>query len=146
MDDTIQQHRIRRRSGQRIPLQAQLQITTLDGKPIAPLSCCRNIGLGGLSGTAAEGIPPGTAVQIALRLPSGRTFQARGRVAWSMTTLRPSLLSTPRGTNDDARFGIAFDDALTQSLLPIAQLLVARDAERQRANRIRRLRLLPIHA
>ena len=146
MDSTTRQNRNRGRGGERIPLHSRLHLTTLDGKPIAPLGRCTNISLGGLRVSAAEGVPPGTAVRIELRLPSGRSFRTRGHVAWLMTTLHPRLLSTPTGRDDDANFGIAFDDLSTQTLLPIARLLVARDSERRRARRIRRLNNMSIHA
>lgn len=146
MATPTRQHRKPVRSGERIQLHARLQLTTLDGKPLAPLGCCTNIGLGGLRVTAAEGVPPGTVVQIEVQLPSGRCFRTRGHVIWLITTLHPRLLSTPTGSGDDASFGIAFDDVSTQSLLPIARLLVARDAERRRARRIRRLHNMSIHA
>jgi hypothetical protein len=146
MDIQIRQHRRTGRSGDRIRLHSRLQLTTRDGKPIAPFACCTNIGLGGLRVTAAKGVPPGTIVQVEMRLPSGRSFKTRGHVVWLTTTLRPRLLGTPTGGDDDASFGIAFDDVSTQSLLPIACLFAARDAERGRARRIRRLHNLPIHA
>ena len=146
MNRTAQQDRIPGRGGERIPLHARLQLTTLDGKPIAPLGRCINISLGGLRVAAAEGVPLGTAVQIELRLPSGRSFRSRGHVAWLMTTLHPRLLGTPTGRDDDASFGIAFDDVSTQTLLPIARMLVARDAERRRSRRILRLHNLSIRA
>jgi hypothetical protein len=146
MDLTTRQNRISNRGAERLRLHARLHLTTLDGKPIAPLSRCTNISLGGLRATAAEGVRPGTIVQIELQLPSGRSFRTRGRVAWLMTTLHPRLLSTPTGRDDDAKFGIAFDDVSTQDLLPIARLFVARDDERRRARRIRHLHNLPIHA
>ncbi len=135
-----------KRSGERIPLHAALHITTADGKPAAPLSRSTNIGLGGLCVTAAEGLALDTPVLLAMKLPSGRTFRARGRVAWLMTTLHHSLLSTPTGRDDDAIFGIAFDGTSTSSLLPIARLLAAREAERRRARRIQRIHSLRIHA
>lgn len=134
------------RREERIPLHARLQLTTLDGKPVAPLGRCTNVSLGGLRVTAAEGLPPGTPVQIELRLPSGSIVHARGHVAWLMTTLHPRLLGTPTGREDDARFGIAFDAGSTGDLLPIARLFVARDDERRRARRVRRLHPLRIHA
>lgn len=146
MKNAIRQHRMPGRSGERIPLHARLHITTLDGKPIAPLSHCTNISLGGLRVTAAEGVAPGSSVWVELRLPSGRSFRARGHVAWLMTTLHLRLLSTPTGRGDDANFGIAFDDASSQTMLPVARLLLARDAERRRARRIRHLHQRSIHA
>lgn len=146
MPRALRSHRNPRRTAERIPLHARLQLRTVDGKPVAPLSRCTNIGLGGLRVSAAEGLAPGTPVQVSLKLPSGRLFETHGHVAWSRTTLHPSILGTPRGNDDDASFGIAFDDVSTQALLPIARLLVARDGERRRARRIRRLHGLPIHA
>ena len=134
------------RRAARIPLHARLQLTTLEGKPVAPLCRCTNVSLGGIRVTAAEGLKPGTLLQIELRLPSGRIFQTRGRVAWLKTTLHPSLLSTPTGRDDDASFGLAFDGASTQMLLPIASLYVARIAERRRARRIRLAHRPSIHA
>jgi len=135
------------RGEERIALHARLQLTTLDGKPVAPLGRCTNVSLGGLRATAAEGVAPGTALLIELRLPTGRMFRTHGRVAWLKTTVHPSLLSTPKGRDDDAEFGLAFDGISTESLMPIASLFVARHAERRRAHRIRLLHhLLPIHA
>jgi hypothetical protein len=113
---------------------------------LARASRCLDIGLGGLGAAAADGIPPGTPVEIELRLPSGRRFRSRGRVAWSKTTLHPALFGTPRGRNDDASFGIAFEEISTQDLLPIARLLAAREDARRRARRIRRLHGLPLPA
>ena len=134
------------RRAERIPLHARLQLTTLDGKPVAPLCRCTNGSLGGIRVTAAEGVTPGTVLQIELRLPSGRRFQARGRVAWLKTTLHPSLLSTPTGRDDDASFGLAFEGASTETLWPIANLYAARIAERRRARRIRFAHPRSIHA
>jgi hypothetical protein len=134
------------RRGERIPLHASLRITTPDGRPVAPLARCTNIGLGGLRVTAAEGLPPLSIVDVELRLPSGRLFRTRGHVAWLRMTVHPLMLGTPRGRDDDACFGIAFDDTSTQTLLPIARLLVARDDERRRARRIRRVHTLRLHA
>lgn len=146
MDIATRQHRMPGRSGERIRLRSRLQLTTVDGKPIAPLACCTNISLGGLRATAAEGIPPGSVVQIELPLPSGRPLKTRGHVVWLRTTLHSRLLGTPAGRDDDASFGIAFDDISTQALLPVARLFSARDAERRRAQRIRRIYNLSIHA
>jgi hypothetical protein len=47
---------------------------------------------------------------------------------------------------DDALFGIAFDNLDPEALLPIARLIVARQGERRRARRLRRFAELPIHA
>jgi hypothetical protein len=146
MDIRNRRNRKPGRSEERIRLYSRAHLTTLDGKPLAPLACCTNISLGGLRVTAAQGIPPGTQVQIELQLPSGGLFKTHGRIAWLMTTLHPRLLGTPTGRDDDACFGIAFDDPSTQTLLPVARLFDARDAERRRARRIRRLHNLPIHA
>jgi len=146
MEITTRQKRISDRGAERIRLHARLHLTTLDGKPIAPLCRCTNISLGGLRVSAAEGVPPGTIVQVELQLPYGRCFRTRGRIAWLVRTLHPRLLGTPTGRDDDASFGIAFDDLTTESLLPIARLFVARDDERRRATRIRRLHNLAIHA
>ncbi len=146
MNRLTRQTRTRSRREERIPLHARLQLTTLDGKPVAPLGRCTNVSLGGLRVVAAEGLPPGTPVEIELRLPSGSVLHARGRVAWLMTTLHPALLNTPTGRDDDARFGLAFDDESKRELLPIARLLVVRQDERRRARRIRRLHPLRIHA
>jgi hypothetical protein len=143
---TTRHERSKERRGERIPLHSRLRLTTPDGKPVAPLARCTNIGLGGVRVTAAEGLAPLSVVDIELRLPSGRVFQARGHVAWLKLTLHPSLLGTPRGRDDDACFGIAFDEISTQSLMPIARLLVAREDERRRARRIRRIHSLRFHA
>jgi hypothetical protein len=140
MARAIRQIRRPQRASERIPLHARLQITSLDGKPIAPLSRCTNIGIGGLRGCAASGMaPPGTKVWVAVQLPSGRFFEARGRVAWTKTTLHPGLLGSPRGMDDDALFGIQFDVRSPDDLLPIARLLAARDRQRRRARKILRL-------
>ena len=146
MHSTIRQKRNPGRGSERIPLHARLHLTTTDGKPVAPLGRCTNISLGGLRVIAAEGLPPGTVVEIELQLPSGRMFRSRGHVAWLLTTLHPALLGTPTGRDDDAKFGIAFEDVSTQTLLPIARLFAAREAERRRAHRIRRLHTMRIHA
>ncbi len=146
MARTIRQHRRSPRTSERVPLHARLQITSFDGKPIAPLSRCTKIGIGGLQGCAASGVPPGTRVLVAVQLPSGRVFEARGQVAWAKTTLHPALFGTPRGRDDDALFGIKFDDLSPDDLLPIARLLAARDRQLRRARQIRNLRPLPIRA
>jgi hypothetical protein len=146
MARAIRQHRRASRASERIPLYAPLQLTSLDGKPIAPLSRCTNIGIGGLRGCAASGMAPGTRVSVAVQLPSGRVFEARGHVAWAKTTLHHALFGTPRGMDDDALFGIQFDDPSPDDLLPIARLLVARDQQRRRARRISRLPALWIRA
>lgn len=134
-----------RRGSERFPLHARLQLTSVDGKPVAPLSRCTDISLSGIRVSAAEGLAPGTMLLLSLELPSGRSFRGAGRVAWLITTLRPALLGTPTGRDDDAIFGIAFDGASTDDLLPIARLLVAREHERRRGRRIRRLHHLRIH-
>ncbi len=146
MGRAIRQQRNDTRQGERISLHAKLSLRTLDGKPTAPLSRCTNIGLGGLRVSAAEGLPPGTPVRIELLLPSRRIFASLGRIAWSKQTLHLSLFGLPRGRDDDAHFGIAFDGTSPESLIPIARLFSARDDERARARRIRRLRGYSIHA
>lgn len=146
MGRAFRRHRNDPRNSDRVPLHAPLYVTTDDGKPAAPLSRCVEVGLGGLRVTAAEGLPPGTHVHITLRLPSGRWFDAEGRVAWSRQTLHPSIFGSPRGADDDASFGIAFDAAEPDALLPIARLLASRDRERSKALRISRRYGLPIHA
>ena len=138
MGRAIRNNRPSARGGERIRLHARLSVTTLDGKPVAPLARCSNIGMGGLRATAALGLAPGTRVLLAIELPSGRVFQGRGHVAWSKTTLHPALLGTPRGMDDDALFRIAFDDLTREELWPISRLLVARRDELERARRIRR--------
>ena len=146
MSRVFRQHRTDSRSSDRIPLHARLFVTTVDGKPVAPLARCTNIGLGGLRVAASEGLPPGTVVQIELRLPTGRIFSSRGHVAWLKETLHPALFGSPRGSDDDACFGIAFESASSEDLLPIARLFAAREQERRRARRIRRVYGLSIHA
>jgi hypothetical protein len=123
-----------------------MSLKTLDGKPVAPLSRCTNIGIGGLRGYAALGLTPGTHVLLAVELPSGRVFEGRGRIAWCKTTLHPAIFGSPRGKDDDALFGIAFDDLSPEHLLPVARLLVSRQDQLRRARRIRRRHGLAIHA
>ena len=146
MGRALRRHRTDTRTSERLPLHAAVHLTTDDGKPVAPLARCTEIGLGGLRVSAAEGLAPGARVHVALRLPSGRAFEIEGRVAWSRQTLHPALFGSPRGRDDDADFGIAFDATTPEAMLPVARLFVARDRERQRARRLRRLHGLPIHA
>lgn len=134
------------RSGDRIRLYARLLLTTLDGQPVAPFARCTNIGLGGLRASAAEGCSPGTDLLLELRLPTGGRFATRGHVAWIKQTLHPSIFGSPRGSDDDAIFGIAFAPGSPQDFVPIARLFAARDRELARARRIRRIHGYPIHA
>ena len=134
------------RSGDRIRLHARLCLTTLDGQPIAPFARCTEIGLGGLRASAAEGCSPGTDLRLELRLPSGSRFATRGHVAWIKQTLHPAIFGSPRGSDDDAIFGIAFVPGSPQDFIPIARLFAARDREFARARRIRRLHGYAIHA
>lgn len=145
MGRALRQHGNSSRTTDRVPLHATIFVRTRDGKPAAPLARCTNIGLGGLRVAAAEGLPPGVQVEIELQLPSGRIFASRGHVAWSKQTLHLSLFGAPRGSDDDAVFGIAFESVSPEELLPIAHLFAARDRERARAGRIRRLRGYPVH-
>lgn len=146
MRRALRRHRNDTRGTERLRLQAALRIVTLDGAPAAPLARCVEIGLGGLRAVAAKGLAPGERVHVAVRLPSGRVFEIDGRVAWSRQTLHPRLFGSPRGRDDDADFGIAFDVAAPEEMLPIARLFTTRDRERQRARRIGRLHGLPIRA
>jgi hypothetical protein len=146
MARVIRQRRRSALASERIPLHARLHVTSLDGKPIFPFSRCSNIGLGGLRGYAVSGMAPGTPVWVAVQLPSGHVFKARGHVAWAKTTLHLALFGTPRGMEDDALFGIEFDALSPDDLLPIARLLAARDRQRRRARQLRRLRPLPNRA
>ena len=82
----------------------------------------------------------------AKRLAGGRLFTSQGHVCWSRVTLYPALLTTPKGNPDEATFGICFDGASTQELLPIARLMVAREDSRRRARRIRRIHGVPLRA
>lgn len=135
-----------KRGGDRIPLHTRIALRDDTGRPIAAGAMCTNIGLGGVCVRAAAGIDPGTRVRVELRLAGGRLFASEGHVCWSKVTLYPALLTTPKGTADDAWFGISFDGVSTQDLLPIARLLVAREDSRRRARRIRRLHGLPARA
>ena len=146
MTRAIRQHRSNSRVSERIPLFAMMSLTTLDGKQIAPRSRCTNIGTGGLRGCAALGVTPGTPVLLAVELPNGRIFEGRGRIAWCKTTLHPAIFGSPRGMDDDALFGIAFDDLPPEKLLPVARLLVSRQEQLRRARRIRRRHGFAIHA
>ena len=91
-------------------------------------------------------LPPGTRVHVTIRLRHGTCVALEGRIAWSRETIHPALFGAPRGCCDDAEFGIAFEETPVERLLPIARLFAARDGERRRARRIRRLHGLPIHA
>ena len=102
-----------RRRGERIPLVTRVEIRTADDVLFDGQACCTNIGLGGLRVTARRGLAPGTRVYASLRLPSGRCFDGEGRVAWLHTTVHPALLGAPRGSRDEACFGIAFDGLST---------------------------------
>lgn len=135
-----------RRSGDRMPLYTRITLRAQDGQPLVPDAICTNIGLGGLCIRASEALAPGTVVSLELRLAGGRRFATVGRVRWSRVTLHPALLGTPRGGPEDACFGVRFDGASTQDLLPIARSLVAREDARRRARRIRRLHGLPARA
>lgn len=128
-----------RRGGDRVPLALQIEIRDARGERLLDEAICTNIGLGGLCVRAPDAIAPGTRVEIALRLFSGRPFACTGHVCWSKVTLHPALFGTPKGTPEDASFGIAFDGVSTQDLLPIARLLVAREDARRRARRLRRI-------
>jgi hypothetical protein len=138
--------RISKREGDRVSLSTRILLTGEDGVPLLEGAVCTNIGLGGVCVRAAQGIDPGTALRLELRLFGGRSFTCLGHVCWSRVTLHPALLGTPKGMPDDARFGICFDGASTQDLLPIARLLVAREDARRRARRIRRLHGFPARA
>lgn len=128
-----------KRGGDRIPLHTRIALNGADGQPLLDGAICTNIGLGGVCVRAAQGIEPGTPVRIELRLAGGRIFSSQGHVCWSKVTLYPALLTTPKGTPDDAWFGISFEGASTQDLLPIARLMVAREDSRRRVRRIHRL-------
>lgn len=134
------------RHGERIPLRGPLRIRTLEGHSAAPVARVLDIGLGGLRVVAASVLPPGTRVVVDLTLPSGRRFASRGHVAWSRQTLHPALFGTPRGMDDDGQFGIAFDDATPERLLPIARMIAARHDERRRARKMLRARGVAIRA
>lgn len=131
---------------ERLHVHAAIQLTTLDGKPAAPLSRCVEIGMGGVRVIAADGLAPGTRVHVSLRMPRGEGIEIDGHVAWSRQTIHPALFGSPRGAEDDALLGIAFDVVPDGRLMPIARLLAARERERSRADRIRRIYGLPIHA
>ena len=146
MGRALRRHPNPSRDSARIPLYARIHVTTDDGKPAAPLARCTEIAMGGLRVSAAEGLPPGTPVQLALQLPSGRVFEASGSVVWSRQTLHPSMFGSSADHDDDAVFGIAFNATSPEALLPIAQLFAGLNRERAKARRIRRMRGLPNHA
>lgn len=146
MGTALRRHRSNTRAGDRLRVHAAIQLTTADGKPVAPLARCVEIGLGGLRVVGDEHLAPGTRVHVAVRLSHGIRVEVDGRVAWSRETLHPALFGAPGSRVDDAEFGIAFDAAPTERLLPIARLFAARDGEKRRARRLRRLHGLPIHA
>ena len=135
-----------KRGGDRVSLFTRILLTGDDGRPLSGGAVCTNIGLGGLCVRAAEGIDPGTPLRLELRLFGGRSFTCLGHVCWSRVTLHPELFGTPKGTPEDASFGICFDGVSTQDLLPIARLMVAREDSHRRARRIRRLHGFPAHA
>ncbi len=135
-----------KRGGDRIPLFSRILLTTEGGQPVVEGATCTNIGLGGLCVHAASAPDPGTPLVIEVRLAGDRSFRCRGHVRWSRVTLHPELFGTPKGSPDDAHFGICFDGTSTQDLLPIARLMVAREEARHRGRRIRRLHGLPAHA
>ena len=143
----IQEKTSSRRGGDRVPLSTRILIEGRDGSPLlVGHALCTNIGLGGLCVQAAEVLSPGTRVRIGLRLAGDREFTCEGTVCWSKITLHPALLGTPKGIPDDGCFGVRFDGASTQELLPIARLMVAREDARRRGRRIRRLHGLPARA
>ena len=142
----IQEKTGSRRGGDRVPLATRIVITGCDGRPLLEEAVCSNIGLGGLCVRATAALRPGTPVRVELRLAGDRAFACVGTVCWSKITLHPPLLGTPKGIPDDGCFGIRFDAASTQDLLPIARLMVAREDARRRARRIRRLHGLPARA
>jgi len=146
MGRTLGRHCKDARTSERIPLYARLQLTTEDGKPIVPFARCTNIGMGGLQVTASEGLAPGTTVHVALEMPKGRSFEVVGHVAWSKQTIHPSLFGSTASCDDDAAFGIAFEDLSAEATLPIARLFSGRDRERAKAHRIRRIYGIPSHA
>ena len=146
MSSTIRTNRTDSRRSERMALYARIQVTTDDGKPTSPFAICTEIGLGGLRVSAEEGLPPGTRIQLAVRLPSEQIFESTGWVEWSRQTLHPTLFASPRGKVDAAEFGIVFDRRQPEELLPIARLFSARERERLRARRIRRRQDLPIDA
>ncbi|MBK7947180.1 MAG: PilZ domain-containing protein [Deltaproteobacteria bacterium] len=142
----IQEKTSSRRGGDRVPLAARIAIAGRDGRPLLEAALCTNIGLGGLCVHATEVLAPGTPVRIEIRLTGDRAFACEGTVCWSKITLHPALLGTPKGIPDDGCFGVRFDGASTQDLLPIARLMVAREDARRRARRMRRLHGLPARA
>lgn len=146
MAQPIRRSRASRREGDRIPLESRIALTGETGEPLVDDAVCTNIGLGGLCVRATEGLQPGTVVRVELRLAGGRVFTSQGRVCWSRITLYPALLTTPKGAPDDATFGVCFDGASIQDLLPIARLMAAREDSRRRARRIRRIHGVPLRA
>ncbi|MBY0399380.1 PilZ domain-containing protein [Myxococcota bacterium] len=142
----IQEKTSSRRSGDRVPIASRIAIAGRDGTPLLEEAVCSNTGLGGLCVRAIAVLDPGTPVRVELRLAGERSFVCEGTVCWSKITLHPALLATPKGSPDEACFGIRFDGASTQDLLPIARLLVAREDARRRARRMRRLQGFPARA
>jgi len=146
MQQAILGTRPSKRGGDRISLSTPIRLTGDDGRSLLEGAVCTNIGLGGVCVLAAEALDPGTLVRLELRLVGGRSFSCHGHVCWSRVTLHPALFGTPKGNQDDARFGICFDAASTQDLLPIARLLVAREDSSRRARRLHRLHGFPVRA
>ncbi len=146
MSTAFRSHRTETRRSERIRVHAPIQLSTTDGRLLAPLAQCTEIGLGGVRVRTAHALAPGTALHLTVRLPRGPRIELAGRVAWSRQTIHPALFGAPRGCDDDADFGIAFVPASSEQLLPIARLFAARECERRRAHRIRRLHGLPTRA
>jgi hypothetical protein len=146
MSTAFRTQRIETRRSERIRVHASIQLSTTDGVPLAPLARCTEIGLGGVRVRTTRALAPGTSVRLSVRLPRGLRFEIAGRVAWSRQTIHPALFGAPGACDDDAEFGIAFAPTGAEQLLPIARLFAARDSERRRAHRIRRLHGLPIRA
>ena len=77
MGRALRQHRTDTRASARLPLCAPVQLTTDEGKPVAPLSRCIEIGLGGLRIAAAQRVHDlGPAGRPRREGPSIRTLSA----------------------------------------------------------------------
>ena len=146
MASALRIHCLDTRRSDRMPYHAGLSVVDASGCAVAPLAQCIDVGLGGLRVSAAAGPRPGTPVRVELPVRKGGLLTIAGRVAWSRETLHLPLFGAPRGSDDDALFGIAFMTNDPLELAPIARMLAVRAHQRVRVHRLQRTRGRLIHA